>query len=165
MGGSRPAIINAPRQEYRNLLGIDYAAGEVAMASACGGILGHLAHLRRRSSACHFCSGQAFLLGDEARSVRVSSRHVEGRATAVAALGSELGPPRYGRDRRVIATARVVDVQIERVSPNFFDGTASCRLRLRVPVCKVCRRVRGGALWLHVGQRTRFCQDWIHGGE
>lgn len=56
----------------------------------------------------------------------------------------------------LIPTAEVVHVQIMRRSPNFFDGSDSCRLRLRGPVCKVHRKVQDGVPWIHAGQQTRL---------
>ncbi|KAF5971607.1 heterokaryon incompatibility protein [Fusarium bulbicola] len=46
--------------------------------------------------------------------------------------------------------------QIARLSPNFFDGTDSCRLRLRGPICKFRRNVQDGAPWIRFGQHTSF---------
>jgi hypothetical protein len=55
----------------------------------------------------------------------------------------------------LVATAEVSDVDIRRLSPNFFGGTDSCRLRLRWQICKFRRRVEDSAPWIYVGQHTR----------
>ncbi|KAI3323719.1 hypothetical protein HD806DRAFT_495435 [Xylariaceae sp. AK1471] len=54
------------------------------------------------------------------------------------------------------ATAEVLDVQITRVSQNVFDGTSTCRLRLRGPVCKCRRRVQDGIPWVNIAQHSMF---------
>jgi hypothetical protein len=54
------------------------------------------------------------------------------------------------------ATTEVLYVQISRLSPNVFDGTDSCRLRLRGSVCKFRRHFQGGVPWVQVGQHTGF---------
>ncbi|KAH6853573.1 heterokaryon incompatibility protein-domain-containing protein [Chaetomium sp. MPI-CAGE-AT-0009] len=57
------------------------------------------------------------------------------------------------------ATAEVLDVQIARISPNFFDGAepGSCRLRLRGSICRFERRVQDGAFLISVaGQHVEF---------
>lgn len=56
----------------------------------------------------------------------------------------------------LVATADVMDVQIARTSPDFFDGVDFCRIRLRGPVCKFHRRVQDGVPWIHVVQYTEF---------
>ncbi|RMJ18090.1 hypothetical protein CDV36_002225 [Fusarium kuroshium] len=57
----------------------------------------------------------------------------------------------------LVVTTEVLNVQIARQSPNFFDGTNYCRLRLRGPVCKFRRNFRdGGAPWIEIGQHTSF---------
>ncbi|RYP45988.1 hypothetical protein DL768_007738 [Monosporascus sp. mg162] len=56
----------------------------------------------------------------------------------------------------LVATTELLDVQIARVSPNFFDGAESCRLRLRGPVCKFRRRFRDGAPCIYVVKHTEF---------
>ncbi|KAG4295200.1 hypothetical protein FPRO06_01784 [Fusarium proliferatum] len=56
----------------------------------------------------------------------------------------------------LVVTTEVLCVQIARLSPNFFNGTDSCRLRLRGPVCKFRRNVRDGAPWIQFGQHTSF---------
>lgn len=56
----------------------------------------------------------------------------------------------------LIATAEILDLQIERVSPNFFSGTKSCRLRLRGPVCKFRRHTKGGLPVISIGLCTEF---------
>jgi hypothetical protein len=69
---------------------------------------------------------------------------------------SILGPISNVESSSLKAVADVLDVQIARISPNFFDGAYSCRLRLRGPVCKFGRRVRDGASWIYVAQHTEF---------
>ncbi|KAK4192854.1 hypothetical protein QBC35DRAFT_511705 [Podospora australis] len=54
------------------------------------------------------------------------------------------------------ATAEIVDIHIDRVSQNFFDGTYSCRIRLRGSVCKFHRRFRDGAPWIRISENTEF---------
>jgi hypothetical protein len=61
----------------------------------------------------------------------------------------------------LVAATEVVDIQIVRVSPNFFDGVESCRLRLRGPVCKARRRVQSCGTWICVAQHTEF-QEFDH---
>ncbi|SPJ72403.1 uncharacterized protein FTOL_02131 [Fusarium torulosum] len=56
----------------------------------------------------------------------------------------------------LVVTTEVLCVQIARLSPNFFDGTDSCRLRLRGPVCKFRRNFRDGAPWIQFGHHTSF---------
>jgi len=69
---------------------------------------------------------------------------------------SVLGPIRNVELSSLAATTEVLDVQITRLSPNFFDGADSCRLRLRCPLCKFVRRVRDGASWIYFGHHTEF---------
>ncbi|EXA29679.1 hypothetical protein FOVG_18847 [Fusarium oxysporum f. sp. pisi HDV247] len=56
----------------------------------------------------------------------------------------------------LVVTTEVLCVQIARLSPNFFDGTDSCRLRLRGPVCKFRRNFRDGAPWIQFRHHTSF---------
>lgn len=56
----------------------------------------------------------------------------------------------------LVATTEVVGVEIKRVSPNFYGGTDSCRLRLRGPICRFHREVQGNSTWIHIRQYTTF---------
>ncbi|OAA32751.1 Heterokaryon incompatibility [Moelleriella libera RCEF 2490] len=56
----------------------------------------------------------------------------------------------------LIVSTEVVCVQIIRLSPNFFAGSDSCRLRLRGPICSCRRNFREGAPWIQFGQHTSF---------
>ncbi|KAH8691726.1 heterokaryon incompatibility protein-domain-containing protein, partial [Phaeosphaeriaceae sp. PMI808] len=47
----------------------------------------------------------------------------------------------------LVATTEVLDIGIKRLSPNFFGGTDSCRLRLRRRICRF-RRERGKSIIL-----------------
>ncbi|RSM14143.1 hypothetical protein CDV31_005479 [Fusarium ambrosium] len=50
-----------------------------------------------------------------------------------------------------------IECEIARRSPNFFDGTNYCRLRLHSPVCKFRQNFQdGGAPWIEIGQHTSF---------
>jgi hypothetical protein len=61
------------------------------------------------------------------------------------------GPPEFDGWR-----PDVVDLQFQRRSSNIFDGTVSCRLRLRAPVCKVRRQVRDGTPWIRLGEHAEL---------
>jgi len=56
----------------------------------------------------------------------------------------------------LLATTEFLDVQTTRISPDFSDGTDSCRIRVRGPVCKSRRCVRDGAPCICVAQHTEF---------
>ncbi|KAK6843409.1 hypothetical protein PG987_004269 [Apiospora arundinis] len=69
---------------------------------------------------------------------------------------SILGPIMNVEPSSLTASAEVLNVQAARMSPNLFDGTESCRLRLRGHVCKFCRCTQNGARWINVAQHTEF---------
>jgi hypothetical protein len=56
----------------------------------------------------------------------------------------------------LVATTEVLNVETKRLSPNFFGGTDSCRLRLRGRICRFRREVQHNATWIHIGQHTMF---------
>ena len=56
----------------------------------------------------------------------------------------------------LLVKSEVLYVQIVRLSPNFFGGTDTCRLRIRGPVCKIRRIFRDGAPWIQFGQYPGF---------
>ena len=56
----------------------------------------------------------------------------------------------------MIATAEVLDLQIARVSANWFGGVTSCSLRLCGRVCKFRRCLRDAVPWVCVGERSEF---------
>ncbi|KAI7778647.1 hypothetical protein LA080_001880 [Diaporthe eres] len=59
------------------------------------------------------------------------------------------------------ATTEVVDFEVQRRSPNFFDGTTLCRLRLRGPLCKFRRYLRDGTAWVQIAE-DNFIPE-VHG--
>lgn len=69
---------------------------------------------------------------------------------------SILGLVNYVRPISLMAVADVLDVQIARTSPNFFDGADSCRLRLRSYICKFSRRVQDGLPWVYIAEAAEF---------
>lgn len=56
----------------------------------------------------------------------------------------------------LIATTEVVNIDLERRSENFFDGTKFCRLRLRGPICKVRRHLQNGTSWIQISEDSAF---------
>ncbi|KAL1863144.1 hypothetical protein Daus18300_008137 [Diaporthe australafricana] len=54
------------------------------------------------------------------------------------------------------ATAEVINVEVQRRSRNFFDGTDVCRLRLRGPLCKFRRHLQDGNYWIQISDDTTF---------
>ncbi|KAI1127877.1 hypothetical protein F5Y10DRAFT_187913 [Nemania abortiva] len=54
------------------------------------------------------------------------------------------------------ATAKILDVQVTPVSRNFFEGTSTCRLRLRGSICKCRRDFRDGVPWINIGPSPVF---------
>ena len=50
----------------------------------------------------------------------------------------------------LIVRSEVLETTIDRKSQNYFDGSNSCRLQLRGPLCKVIRRVIEGQPQLHI---------------
>ncbi|OAA35990.1 heterokaryon incompatibility protein [Beauveria brongniartii RCEF 3172] len=59
-------------------------------------------------------------------------------------------------DCPLVASTEVLGVELARKSPNFFDGTESCRIRLRGPLAKLCRRLRDGEAWVQIGHDAEF---------
>lgn len=58
----------------------------------------------------------------------------------------------------LVASTEVLGVEIVRKSPNYFDGSESCRLRLRGPLAKFGRHLRGGGgeAWIQIGPDAEF---------
>lgn len=69
---------------------------------------------------------------------------------------SILGPISNVDSSSLIATTEVLGVEIARISPNFFGGADSCRVRLRGSVCKFSRRVHDGVSWVYIAQHAEF---------
>lgn len=61
---------------------------------------------------------------------------------------SIIAPVRFAEHRYSQVTTEVVDVEVRRRSPNFFDGTTLCRLRLRGPLCKFRPCLQDGTGWI-----------------
>lgn len=55
-----------------------------------------------------------------------------------------------------VANTEVLGVEVTRKSPNFFDGTESCRIRLRGALAKLTRYLRNGETWAGIGHDAEF---------
>lgn len=72
-----------------------------------------------------------------------------------ASLMASVSMPFFG-DFPVIATTKVVNIDLARRSENLFDGTNFCRLRLRGPICKFRRHLQNGTSWIQISENTAF---------
>lgn len=54
------------------------------------------------------------------------------------------------------STAGFLSVNVTRLSPDFFGGIVSCRLRLLGPICRIQRRIEDSNSRIYVGQHTVF---------
>lgn len=68
-------------------------------------------------------------------------------------LPAEVG---FIRSSNLVATTEVLDIEIKRVSLNFFGSTDSYRLRLRGQICRFHREVQDDSTWIHIGEYTMF---------
>ncbi|KAK4463926.1 heterokaryon incompatibility protein-domain-containing protein [Cladorrhinum samala] len=56
-------------------------------------------------------------------------------------------------------TPAVLNIEISRLSPNYFGGVESCRLRLRGRLCKFRWLIRNESGWLYVSDNCQLEQD------
>lgn len=71
---------------------------------------------------------------------------------------SIMAPVEFLDDHDLTTTTEVVDFEVRRRSPNFFDGTTLCRLRLRGLLCKFRRYLRDGTAWVQIAE-DNFLQE------
>lgn len=56
----------------------------------------------------------------------------------------------------LVPATEVVDIEVKRRSPNFFDGTHFCQLRLHGPMCKFRRYLQDGTSWIQIADESIF---------